>query len=237
MGDPAVCGRRWSTVLEARRGRHAVWSLLVAAFLSAAPGWQAGRDLLRNPDHPEMTRSAPDRYVVRLETTRGTIDIEVTRDWSPRGADRFYNLVRHGFFDEARFFRVIAGRWAQFGIPADPEVARIWRTRMLPDEPRKVSNERGTIAYAFRDPNGRTTQVFINLQDNRSTHDAEPFVPFGRVIAGMEVADALYSNYGEESGGGIRRGRQDALFAEGNAYLLRNFPRLDFIRRATIVEH
>jgi peptidyl-prolyl cis-trans isomerase A (cyclophilin A) len=150
--------------------------------------------------------------------------------------DRFYNLVRHGFYDEARFFRIRAGNWAQFGISADPEVARAWRPRTIPDEPRQVSNARGTLAYAFKDPNGRTTQVFINLKDNAATHDGEPFVPFARVIEGMDAADALYADYGEQAGGGIRGGKQDPLFAEGNVYLLRNFPELDYIKTARVLK-
>jgi homoserine O-acetyltransferase len=123
----------------------------------------------------------------------------------------------------------------QFGIAADPKVATAWRTRTIPDDPRVVSNTRGTVAYAFKDPNGRTTQVFINLKDNAATHDTEPFVPFARVIEGMEAADALYSDYGENAGGGIRGGKQDPIFTEGNAFFLRGFPKLDYIRRATTI--
>jgi peptidyl-prolyl cis-trans isomerase A (cyclophilin A) len=172
---------------------------------------------------------------VRLDTSKGPMTLEIYREWSPHGADRFYNLVRRGYYDGARFFRVIAGQWAQFGIAGDPRIAGVWRTQTIPDDPRRESNIRGTIAYAFRDPNGRTTQVFINLRDNSATHDREPFVPFGRVIEGMEIADALFSEYGEKSGGGIRAGRQDRLFEEGNAYLEREFPRLDYIKRARVL--
>ncbi len=114
-------------------------------------------------------------------------------------------------YDGTRFFRVIAGQWAQFGISGDPTIAKVCRTRTLPDEPRMTSNVSGTIAYAFKDPNGRTTQVFINLRDNSTTHDPEPFVPFGRVVEGMDVADR-HAEYGERAGGGIRAGGQDALF-------------------------
>ena len=112
--------------------------------------------------------------------------------------------------------------------------ARRWRTRTIPDDPRVLSNVRGAVAYAFKDPDGRTTQVFINLRDNRTAFDAEPFVPFARVVEGMEVADALYAGYGERAGGGIRAGKQDPVFDGGNAYLRRDFPALDYIRRATI---
>ena len=173
---------------------------------------------------------------MRLETSQGTIVIELHREWSPHGVDRFYDLVRAGYYDDARFFRVIAGRWAQFGINGDPAVAKEWRTRTIPDDPRRQSNTRGMVAFAFAVPNGRTTQVFIDLRDNSATHDPEPFVPIGRVIEGMDVADKLYSGYGETSGGGIRAGKQDAMFDGGNEYLKLNFPKLDWIRKATIVE-
>jgi cyclophilin family peptidyl-prolyl cis-trans isomerase len=191
--------------------------------------------LLLNPDAPEFSRSAPARSIVRLETSKGVVDIEVIREWAPRGADRFIALVRHGYYDDSRFFRITAGRWVQFGINGDPAIAKAWRTRALADDPFRESNVRGTVAFAFGAPNGRTTQVFINLRDNSETHDREPFTPFGRVVAGMDVVDRLNGEYGEGPGG-IRAGKQDAFFEEGNAWLLRHFPRLDSIRRAMIVE-
>jgi cyclophilin family peptidyl-prolyl cis-trans isomerase len=139
--------------------------------------------------------------------------------------------------DDARFFRVIGGRWAQFGINGEPRVSNIWRERTIPDDPRRESNVRGTIAFAFAVPNGRTTQGFINLKDNSGTYDPEPFVPFGKVVAGMDVADALNAEYGETAGGGIRGGKQEPVFEQGNAYLLSSrFPRLDYIVRATVIE-
>jgi homoserine O-acetyltransferase len=196
----------------------------------------ADPSLLLKPDAPEMNRRAPNRFHVIFETTRGVIRLEIHRDWAPLGVDRFYNLVRAGYYDESRFFRVIKGRWVQFGVNGDPKISSTWRTRTIPDDPRRQSNVRGTIAYAFAVPNGRTTQVFINLQDNSPTHDVEPFAPFGRVVEGMEVADALYAEYGESSGSGIRAGKQGPLFEEGNAYLKRNFPLLDSIVRASVVE-
>jgi homoserine O-acetyltransferase len=188
------------------------------------------------PEAPQMNRRAPEVFRVRLETSKGPMMLEVHRAWSPHGADRFFNLVRAGYYDEARFFRVIAGRWAQFGINGDPNVARLWRTHTIPDDPRGESNVRGTIAYAFAVPNGRTTQVFINLRDNSATHDGEPFVPFGRLVQGLEVADALNAEYGESAGGGIRGGKQALLFEEGNQYLERRFPHLDYIKRAVVLE-
>lgn len=203
----------------------------VAGILLQAPS----APLLLRPDDADWRQAAPGRFRVDLETNKGGIGIEVVREWSPNGADRFFNLVRHGYYDGARFFRVIAGQWAQFGINGDPAVSKTWRTRSIPDDPRVESNRRGTVAYAFREPNGRTTQIFINLRDNSQTHDPEPFVPIGRVVEGMDVADRLNSEYGEQAGGGIRGGRQDPLFLGGNEYLQRGFPRLDYIYKARIV--
>jgi homoserine O-acetyltransferase len=222
------------------------WALFSAAFLCGLlqlfSAGCVGHDsppatqLLLTPTAREMNRRAPELFRVRLDTSKGTILLELHRDWSPQGADRFYNLVRAGFYDQARFFRVIKERWAQFGINGEPQVARLWRTETIPDDPRRESNVRGTIAYAFAVPNGRTTQVFINLRDNSASHDLEPFVPFGRVIEGMDVAAALNAEYGESAGGGIRGGKQGPLFDQGNAYLKLNFPHLDYIKRAVVVE-
>ena len=183
-----------------------------------------------------MNRRAPELFDVRLETTKGVIVIEVHRDWSPHGADRFYNLVRAGYYDDSRFFRVIKGLWAQFGINGDPIISNIWRSRTIPDDPRRESNTRGTVTFAFAVPNGRTTQVFINLKNNSATHDPESFVPFGEIIKGMNVADALNTEYGSAAGSGIRSGQQEPLFEMGNVWLERNFPRLDYIRRAIITK-
>jgi len=212
-----------------------VLAVVISAILAAsAQNGKPNRALLLQPDSPEMNKRAPDSARVRLETTKGVIRLEMKREWAPRGVDRFYNLVRNGYYDDTAIFRVRAGLWAQFGINGDPKVATVWRTRNIADDPRVLSNVRGTMAFAFKDPNGRTTQVFINLRDNSASHDKEPFAPIARVIEGMEVADAIYSEYGEQSGGGIRGGKQDPLFAGGNEYLKRNFPRLDYIVRATI---
>jgi peptidyl-prolyl cis-trans isomerase A (cyclophilin A) len=171
---------------------------------------------------------------VRLETSKGVIVIAVHRDWAPRGADRFLELVTAGYFNDSRFFRVVKGQWAQFGISGDPEVAARWRERSIPDDPRGQSVTRGRVAFAFAVPNGRTSQIYISLRDN-SYQDDQGFVPFGEVVEGMDVADALYSEYGENSGGGIRAGKQQAMFEGGNAYLDREFPRLDRIIRAQVI--
>ena len=208
---------------------------ILALGLAVSLGACASGSLL-HPESPEIHRRAPDRFRVRLGTSKGLILLEVHREWAPQGADRFYNLVRQGYYDETRFFRVVAGRWAQFGIHGDPRISTLWRGQTLPDDPRRESNVRGTIAFAFAVPNGRTAQVFINLKDNSETLDPQGFAPFGRVIEGMEVADALNAEYGESAGGGIRGGKQEPLFTGGNAYLDREFPRLDRIRRARVVK-
>jgi len=202
----------------------------VACFVWLAPRFRPASES-RADDDP-----APSRYDVRLDTSRGAIAIEVRRDWAPHGADRFYRLVRAGYYDDNRFFRVVKGQWAQFGINGDPKVASAWRARTIPDDPPKQSNVRGTVTFAFAVPNGRATQVYIALTDLSARQDAQGFVPFGRVASGMEVADALYSDYGEAAGGGIRGGRQQPLFDGGNAYLDRDFPRLDRILRGSATE-
>jgi homoserine O-acetyltransferase len=178
---------------------------------------------------------APSTFRVRLDTTKGPIVIEVRRDWAPHGADRFHELVTSGYYDDTRFFRVVAGRWAQFGINGTPAVSTAWRNKTIPDDARKQSNVRGMVAFAFAVPNGRTTQIYIALTDLSSPQDEQGFVPIGRVVEGMDVADALNSEYGETSGGGIRAGRQQKLFEEGNVYLDREFPRLDRILKARVV--
>ena len=178
---------------------------------------------------------APERFRVRLDTTRGAIVLDCTRAWAPLGTDRFYTLVTAGYYDDAALFRVVKGRWAQFGIAGTPAVAQAWRTRTIPDDPFVgQSNVKGTVAFAFATPNGRTTQVFFNLVDNSPTHDKEPFVVFGRVVDGLEVMDALYDGYGESALGGIRAGKQNPLFTQGNAYLRANFPKLDYIKTARV---
>ncbi|HYM24576.1 MAG TPA: peptidylprolyl isomerase [Vicinamibacterales bacterium] len=178
--------------------------------------------------------AAPADFSVRLETTKGPIVIAVHRAWAPRGADRFYELVTSHYYDDTRFFRIVKDQWAQFGINGDPKVAQQSRTRTIPDDPRGQPVTRGRVAFAFKDPNGRTTQIYIALRD-LAGQDEQGFVPFGEVVEGMDVADALNSEYGETSGGGIRAGHQDPLFQGGNAYLDREYPRLDRIIRAAVI--
>jgi peptidyl-prolyl cis-trans isomerase A (cyclophilin A) len=205
----------------------------LAAVATVWAGAPAASPLL-NPKDPAMNQTAPATFKAKFETSKGEFIVEVQRDWAPHGADRFYNLVKHGFYDEVRFFRVIAGFVAQFGIHGDPEVAARWRDQRIPDDPVKQSNRRGTVTFATAGPHTRTTQLFINYRDN-SRLDGLGFAPFGRVVSGMEVVDQLYAGYGE----GAPQGRgpdQARLQREGNAYVQRDFPLLDYIKRATILE-
>jgi cyclophilin family peptidyl-prolyl cis-trans isomerase len=192
------------------------------------------RAVLINPKHEVWNRRSPDVFKVRLETSKGVLVIEAHRDWAPRGVDRFYNLASAGFFDNSRFFRVRPGAFVQFGIPGDPAIAAAWREQPMADDPVRESNTRGSIAYAMTGPDARTTQLYINLTDN-SRMDKDGFAPIGRVVEGMDVADQLYSGYGEDAGGGMRGGKQGKIFEGGAAYLDREFPRLDKLIRATLV--
>lgn len=175
-------------------------------------------------------------YRVQFETTAGNFTFEVHRDWAPQGADRFRELVVTKYFDNSRFFRVVAGRWAQFGIAGDPKISQAWRSRTFPDDTLKQSNTIGYVAFSNTGPNTRSTQIYINLGDNSARNDPENgFAPFAKVVEGLDVVQKLYSGYGETSGGGMRAGHQDKMFDEGNAYLDREFPKLDHLIRATIL--
>ena len=226
--------------MSPRRALVTAFVLALGTGLVAAPVRQfspsdADRQKLLTPADPVFTKPADAVTRVRLDTTKGPVVIEVIRAWAPLGADRFVNLVRHGYYHDARIFRIRPKTWAQFGIAGDPKVAQAWRPMTFADDPPVgQSNVRGTIAFAFAVPNGRTTQMFINLTDNSATHDKEPFVPFGRVVEGMETADAFFAEY-REGLGGIRAGKQDPGFAEGNAFFDREFPRLDRIKTASVV--
>ncbi|MEX1366853.1 MAG: peptidylprolyl isomerase [Nannocystaceae bacterium] len=186
-------------------------------------------------DPSAATEQAPAMYKVKLETTKGDVLLELHRDWSPNGADRFYNMVKVGFFDDVAFFRAIDGFMVQFGMNGDPKVQSAWGKASIADDPVKESNKRGYITFAKKNtPNSRSTQVFINYRDNTNL-DAMGFSPFGKVLEGMEVLDSLYKGYGE--GGPRGQGpTQPRIEAEGNAYLRADFPNLDYVEKATIVE-
>jgi peptidyl-prolyl cis-trans isomerase A (cyclophilin A) len=185
-------------------------------------------------DPSRATERAPDRFRVRFETTRGPFVVEVSRAWAPRGADRFYNLVRAGYYDDVAFFRVIEGFMVQFGINGDPRVNAAWQMARIPDDPVVQSNRRGMVTYAMAGPDTRTTQLFINFRDNKGL-DGQGFAPFGGVVEGLAVVDSLYSGYGEGAprGLGPDQGRAQA---EGNAYLRGSFPRMDFVKTARVVK-
>lgn len=204
-------------------------ALAAAALLptSAAPN----KEQLLKPD--TLTEKAPDKFRAKVDTSKGAFVIEVTRDWSPNGADRFYNLVKNGWYDGVRFFRVVPGFMVQFGIGGDPELNKIWMNQGIPDDAVKGSNKKGYVTYAKSGaPNSRTTQIFINFGDN-SRLDTTGFSPFGLVVEGMDVVEKLNGEFGDgpPQGRGPNQGR---LQAEGNAYLEKEFPTLDFVKAATI---
>ena len=206
--------------------------LLTLMIAFPAFGQTAGQGAgLANP--AALNEQAPTTYKVKFDTSKGPFVVDVHRDWAPIGADRFYNLVKNGFFNDARFFRVISGFMVQFGINADPKISAQWRVARINDDPIKQSNTRGMLTFATAGPNTRTTQLFINFGNNAML-DHQGFAPFGQVTSGMNVVDALYSGYGEgaPSGAGPEQGR---VQSEGNAYLTSSFPKLDYIKSATIV--
>jgi cyclophilin family peptidyl-prolyl cis-trans isomerase len=206
---------------------------LLLALLSLLPlAGAADRAALRNPHDRFWLKRSPAQYRVRVETSRGAFVLEVHRDWAPTGADRFFNLVRAGFYDDSRFYRVTA-RFAQFGIPGNAAVAAVWRSPTLSDDPVRESNTRGRFAFAMTGPNSRTTQIYICKTD-MSSQDKDGFAPMGTVVEGMDVVDQLYGGYGETAGGGMRGGKQDRIFAEGNVHLDRNFPKLDRLIRSRV---
>lgn len=180
------------------------------------------------PAQKPTNETAPETYRVNLDTSRGPVVIEVTRANAPIGADRFYNLVKAKYFDGARFFRVLPGFMAQFGLAADPAVSKAWDVP-IQDDPVKTSNVRGAVTFAATSaPDSRSTQLFINFADN-SRLDSQRFAPFGKVVSGMENVDQIYSGYGQNPD-------QERIESEGNAYLEKEFPRLDYIKSARIAE-
>ena len=196
-------------------------TLLMAALTTPA----LSQSNLANP--AALTEQAPAVYKARFDTSKGVFVVEVHRDWAPNGADRFYNLVKNGFFDNTRFFRVVPGFMVQFGINGDPKVQAPWRDARIKDDTVSQSNKRGYITFATSGPNSRTTQVFINFKDNTFL-DGQGFAPFGTVTTGMDsVVDKVYSGYGESP-------NQGNIQMQGNAYLNGSFPNLDYVKKATI---
>jgi len=180
----------------------------------------------------KLTEKAPAKYKAKFSTSKGDFVIEVHRDWAPNGADRFYNLVKGGYFEGTRFFRVIKGFMVQWGIHGEPAVNATWREARIKDDPVKESNKRGYITFAMAGPDTRTTQVFINFFDNGRL-DSSGFSPFGKVVTGMNVVDSLFAEYGEGAPGGAGPS-QPRMQDEGHAYLNKDFPKLDYIKSAKI---
>jgi peptidyl-prolyl cis-trans isomerase A (cyclophilin A) len=199
---------------------------IAALFLIVSSAFgQSAKSALMKPS--ALKEKAPAMYTAKFDTTAGVFLVEVHTDWAPNGADRFYNLVKNGYYDGCRFFRVVPGFMVQFGINGDPAIQRNWESATIPDEPVKQGNTRGTITFAKTSaPNSRTTQVFINFKDN-SGLNRTGFAPFGKIISGMDVVDKIYSVYGE-------RPEQARIQTEGTAYLTKSFPKLDYIKKATI---
>jgi peptidyl-prolyl cis-trans isomerase A (cyclophilin A) len=212
--------------------RHLALALLSAILpLAACQRGPGGDSPLRAPTGLDAV--APDSFVVRFATSRGDIDVMVHRAWAPRGADRLHWLVTHGFYDGTRFFRVVPGFVAQFGVSPDPAISDAWRDRTIADDSVRTPNARGTLTFASAGPDSRTTQLFINLTDNPQL-DPMGFAPVGRIApAGMAVVDSLYGGYGEGYPGGAGPD-QARIFSEGEPYLAREFPKLDRIVTATV---
>jgi peptidyl-prolyl cis-trans isomerase A (cyclophilin A) len=224
-------------MLARHRIPTAVLATVVVLLSGLAAAEQPSTEAQANPallDPGLATKTAPEKYSVKLETTSGDVVIEVDRAWAPHAADRFYNLVGIGYYDNVAFFRVLDGFMAQTGMNGDPKVTAAWFRAAIPDDKVKKTNTRGMVTFAMRNvPNSRTSQIFINYGDNRYL-DRSGFAPFGKVVEGMDVVDSLYSGYGEGApqGQGPSQGR---ILQEGNAYLKAEFPKLDYINRAIIV--
>jgi peptidyl-prolyl cis-trans isomerase A (cyclophilin A) len=204
--------------------------MMVSMCLAAAAGSavaQVNMDKLLNP--AQLNETAPEKFKVKFDTSKGEFMVEVTRAWAPNGADRFFNLVKNGFYDNCKFFRNIEGFMVQFGINGNPKINAGMMKARIKDDPVTQSNKRGYITFAMGGPNTRTTQLFINYGDN-SRLDKDGFSPFGKVTKGMSVVESLYNQYGGKPGDA-----QEQIQLEGNAFLEKNFPKLDFIKTATIV--
>jgi len=222
------------TSLDAPRLMLAMLFLLGLALSNVDAGDGGTDSPLLQPRSAIVRQTAPATFKTKFQTTAGDFVVEAQRDWAPLGVDRFYNLVKNGFYDGTCVFRVISGFMAQFGIHGDPKVSTAWRQERIQDDPVKQSNKRGYVSYAMAGPNTRTTQLFINYTDN-SRLDQMGFAPIGRIVDGMEVVDRFYAGYGEGApqGKGPDQGR---LQAEGREYLSKNFPQLACITKATISE-
>ncbi len=214
---------------------------ILAALLLVGVAWGCGNGGDREPAEAanpllrpgQFTETAPDRFTVRLETTAGDVVVEVRREWAPLGADRFYNLVKAGYYDDTRVYRVVPGFMAQFGVHGDPYVNYVWRRALLRDDPGVERNVRGRIAFARAGPHTRSTEVFISTVDN-SFLDADGFVPFGEVVEGMEVVDGFHAGYGDGPPRGD--GPYGAMAqARGNEYLDEEFPQLTTLVRAVLL--
>ncbi|MGW8181851.1 MAG: peptidylprolyl isomerase [bacterium] len=233
-------------------GRHVELLFLIVALCLL--GWACtGEETAKSPSEQEVSErvesirdepnpallvpglaheTAPARFKVRFETTKGAFVVEVERDWAPEGADRFFNLTRIGFFENIAFFRAIEGFVVQFGISGDPEINQEWANARIKDDPVKLSNIRGSLTFAMAGPASRTTQIFINLQDNLSL-DSDGFAPFGRVTDGLAVVDSLHTGYGELAPRG-KGPNPTTLNKRGNKYLRLRFPELDYIKQASV---
>lgn len=224
------------------RDRAAVRRLVLFASttlsLAACASWPFGgsRELL------DPSVAVPDSFLVAFETSRGRFDVMARKTWAPVGVDRFYVLVKSRYYDDVRFFRVVKNFVAQFGLSGDPRLTDAWRVRRIADEPVKHTNSRGAIAYARGGPGTRTVQIFVNLRDNPrlDTLNTFGFPPIAEVVSGMEIVDSLYSGYGEATPRtGAQPGRegpsQDSISRQGNAYLIRGWPKLDYVKTARVV--
>jgi cyclophilin family peptidyl-prolyl cis-trans isomerase len=223
---------RWlarRTTLSGLAALALVPSLSAAQQGGSAPLTPAQRRaVLMNPAHAHWKTKAPDTVSVDVETSRGVFTIELLREWAPRGVDRFYNLARAGYFDDSRFYRVVPGYVAQFGLAGNPAIASLWRRQKLRPDSVRTSNVRGTVTFAQYDPRDRATDVFINLRDNADL-DTMSFAPVGRVTQGMEVVDSLYRGYGDVPTMPPPVGNPKRLYGESNTYLDKEFPKLDRI--------
>jgi peptidyl-prolyl cis-trans isomerase A (cyclophilin A) len=210
-----------------------IGSCLATAMLAAAGFTLAAANKEKLMAPATLAEKAPDAFNVKFETSKGDFVVEVNRDWAPNGADRFYNLVRNGYYDDCRFFRIVPNFVVQFGINGDPSLNAVWQKANIQDDPVKKSNTAGYLTFATAGKNTRTTQLFINLRDNTGL-DGQGFSPFARVSSGMDVVNKLYAGYGEGAprGAGPDQGR---IQSEGNSYLMKDFGQLDYIKKATVM--